>query len=202
MIVLGLTGGIGSGKSTIARYFREKKIPVFDSDKEVNKIYLKKDKDLLGVIAKISGINDVIISKKIDKKKLGDLVFSSPKKLNLLEKTIFKKLKKTRKEFLAKNKKNNKKIVVLDTPLLFENKINFLCHYVVTTKAPMHKRIFRILKRSGMTKIKAKNIIAKQMSEKKKQKLANFVVQTAKGKYYTKKSIDKILLKILKKNKK
>ena len=202
MIILGLTGGIGSGKSTISRYFREKRISVFDSDKEVNKIYLKKDKDLLRTIAKISGTNKAVVTKKINKKKLGDLVFSSPKKLSLLEKTIFKKLDKKRKEFLVKNKKNNKKLVVLDTPLLFENKINLLCHYVVTTKASMHKRIFRILKRPGMTKIKAKNIIAKQMSEKKKQKMANFVVQTDKGKYYTKKSIDKILLKIIKKNKK
>ena len=202
MIVLGLTGGIGSGKSTIARYFRQKNIPVFDSDKEVNVLYLKKDKDLLRVIRKILGTKDIFAAKKINKKKLGDMVFNDLKKLSLLEKTIFKKLDRKRKEFLKKNIKQNKKIVVLDTPLLFENKINILCDYVITTRAPIKKRIFRILKRPGMTNLKAKNIIAKQMPEKKKQKLANFVVQTAKGKYYTKKSIDMILLKIFKKNKK
>ena len=199
MIVIGLTGGIGSGKSTIAKYLKNKRIPVFDSDYEVGLLYKNKNKDLIAVIKKITDTNQIIKKSKINKKLLGDIVFNNNKKLKFLEKVIFNKLDKKRKIFLKKNK--NKKLVVLDAPLLFENKINKICDYVILAKAPLKTRIRRILKRPGMTKLKAKKIISRQMGDNKKTKLANFIVQTSFGKWYTIKSVEKILnKKYLKKN--
>jgi len=199
MIVIGLTGGIGSGKSTIAKYLKNKRIPVFDSDYEVGLLYKNKNKDLIAVIKKITDTNQIIKKSKINKKLLGDIVFNNKKKLKFLEKVIFNKLDKKRKIFLKKNK--NKKLVVLDAPLLFENKINKICDYVILAKAPLKTRIRRILKRPGMTKLKAKKIISRQMGDNKKTKLANFIVQTSFGKWYTIKSVEKILnKKYLKKN--
>ena len=199
MIVIGLTGGIGSGKSTIAKYLKNKRIPVFDSDYEVGLLYKNKNKDLIAVIKKITDTNQIIKKSKINKKLLGDIVFNNKKKLKFLEKVIFKKIDKKRKIFLKKNK--NKKLVVLDAPLLFENKINKICDYVILAKAPLKTRIRRILKRPGMTKLKAKKIISRQMGDNKKTKLANFIVQTSFGKWYTIKSVEKILnKKYLKKN--
>lgn len=199
MIVIGLTGGIGSGKSTITKYLKNKRIPVFDSDYEVGLLYKNKNKDLIAVIKKITDTNQIIKKSKINKKLLGDIVFNNKKKLKFLEKVIFNKLDKKRKIFLKKNK--NKKLVVLDTPLLFENKINKICDYVILAKAPLKTRIRRILKRPGMTKLKAKKIISRQMGDNKKTKLANFIVQTSFGKWYTIKSVEKILnKKYLKKN--
>ena len=168
MIVVGLTGGIGSGKTTIAKILKTKKIPVFDSDKEVSKLYKEKDRELLFVLKKIIDLKKIIKKNKIDKKILGDYVFNKPSKLKILEKIIFKKLDKRRMLFLKKNKKNKKNIVVLDTPLLFENKINLMCDYVITTKAPFQKRLKRVLKRKGMTKNKALKIMKMQMTEQKK----------------------------------
>ena len=193
MIVVGLTGGIGSGKTTIAKILKTKKIPVFDSDQEVSKLYKEKNRELIKVLKKIIDLKKIIKKNKIDKKLLGDFVFNKPTKLKILEKIIFKNLDIKRKLFLKKNKKNKKNIVVLDTPLLFENKINLMCDYVITTKAPFQKRLKRVLKRKGMTKSKALKIMKMQMSEQKKIKHADFVVQTSKGKCYTKKEVGKII---------
>ena len=197
MIVIGLTGGIGSGKSTVAKYIKSKKIPVFDSDLEVNKLYTNKDKDLLKIISEIYRGKNFIKTKKINKTKLGEIIFNDIKKLKKVEKIIFKKLNIKRKHFLIKNRKLKKKIVVLDTPLLFENNINKLCNYVILVKMPLKKRLFRILKRPGMTRAKAKKIIARQMPEKNKTKLADFVVQTSLGKWYSFKKVDRVLKKIV-----
>ena len=76
MIIIGLTGGIGSGKSTIARYLKKKKIPVFDSDAEVNLLYKNKDADLINIIKKISSSPKIIRRGHVDKKMLGEIVFS------------------------------------------------------------------------------------------------------------------------------
>jgi len=198
LIVVGLTGGIGSGKSAISKHLKNKKIPVFDSDAEVNRLYLSKDPDLIKTIGKITKTQPSK-RKRINKNKLGDLVFDNPKKLKILEKVIFKKLNLRRKNFLKKNKEKKEKIVFLDTPLLFENKINHMCDYVMTTKTPLKKRLNRVLKRPGMTITKAKKIMAKQLPEIKKIKLADFVVQTDMGKWYTKRKINKIIKKILEK---
>ena len=135
-------------------------------------------------------------------KSQGDIVFNNKTKLKILEKVIFKKLKKRREFFLKKNKKLKKDIVVLDTPLLFENNLNKKCNYVVFAKAPLKLRRQRVLKRKGMTKKKLDKIISKQAPEKTKEKKSDFIIQTNKGKWYSfmqiKKSIEKIKKEIKK----
>ena len=202
MIIVGLTGGIGSGKSTVAKDFKKLKIPVFDSDQEVKKLYTTKDPDLIKAIKKIDKNKNTLGKKRINRKKLGDIVFNNKAKLKILEKVIFKKLKKRREVFLKKNKKLKKDIVVLDTPLLFENNLNKNCNYVVFAKAPLKLRRQRVLKRKGMTKKKLDKIISKQAPEKTKEKKSDFIIQTNKGKWYSfmqiKKSIEKIKKEIKK----
>ena len=202
MVIIGLTGGIGSGKSTIAKYFKSRKIPVFDSDEEADKLYINNDTDLINTIKKISNNQGIMRRGRVNKKILGEIVFGDTKKLKKLEKIIFKKLDKKRQVFIEKNKKQKKRLVVLDAPLLFENKINKICDYVILAKAPLKTRVVRILKRPGMTKIKARNIMARQMKDSRKAKLADFIVPTSFGKWYSIRAVKKILNKIaLKKNK-
>ena len=198
MIIVGLTGGIGSGKSTITKHIKKKKIPVFDSDKEVNKLYLNKNKNLLNIVKKISKNTAISKKNKINKKILSNIVFENTKKLKLLERVIFKILKSKRKVFLKNNRKRRKKLVFLDAPLLFESRVSKECKYVILVKAPIKTRIARIIKRPGMTKEKAKKIISKQMSDKRKSKLADFVVQTSFGKWYTLRAVNKIIDEIKK----
>ena len=197
MIIIGLTGGIGSGKSTIAKHFKSKRIPVFDSDEEVNKLYKNRNADLINIIKKICKNAEIVKKGRINKTRLGEIVFNDTKKLKKLEKIIFKKLDKKRRAFIKKNKKQKNKIIVLDTPLLFENKINKICNYVILVKAPQKKRIRRILKRPGMTKTKAKKIISRQMEDKRKEKLADFIVKTSFGKWYSIGTVDKIINKLI-----
>ena len=116
-----------------------------------------------------------------------------------LEKVIFKKLDVIRSEFIKKNKTKKKKVVILDTPLLFENKINRMCNYVIMVSAPVNLRVKRVLKREGMTKSLIKKIISKQMPENIKKKKSDFIVQTNKGKYYSYNKTKDVLNKILKK---
>ena len=198
-IIVGLTGGIGTGKSTIASQFKQIKIPVFDSDKEVDKLYKEKNKGLMNIIKNITNSKEVIKKGQINKKLLGDIVFNNRKKLLLLESYVYKKLDVQRKLFIQKYKKQNKKIIVLDTPLLFEKKIDKICDYTVVAKAPLKKRIKRLLKRPGLTKKKIIRIRKKQLPEKIKIKRADFVVQTDKGKWYSLNKVRKIKKTILKK---
>ena len=198
MIVVGLTGGMGSGKSTIAKYIKNKRIPVFDSDAEVKKLYTKKDEDLIKTIIKIDNNNEIFQNNKVNKKTLREIVFNNKKKLAMLEKIIFKKLALTRKAFLDKNKILKKRIVFLDTPLLYENKIDRMCDCVVVTKAPKSLRIKRVLKRKGMTKNTINNIISKQIPEKIRQKRADYIIDTKQGTQRSLKQADKILNNILK----
>ena len=196
MIIVGLTGGIGSGKSTVAKQMRLLKIPVFDSDNEVDKLYKKKKKDLISFVKKLDPNKEIIKNNKINKKKLGDVVFNNKKKLKDLENLIFKRLAKSRKKFLNKHKKRNEKIVVLDTPLLFENKINEICDFTILTKAPIKIRIKRALQRLGMTQKKLTNIITKQMKDKDKTKLADFIIMTNVKKQTTKNQLFKTIKQI------
>ena len=101
MIIIGLTGGIGSGKSTIAKHFKSKRIPVFDSDEEVNKLYKNRNADLINIIKKICKNAEIVKKGRINKTRLGEIVFNDTKKLKKLEKIIFKKLDKKRKAFTS-----------------------------------------------------------------------------------------------------
>jgi len=197
MIIVGLTGGIGSGKTTIAKHIQKLKIPVFDSDLEVLKLYKNKDSSLMRVLKEIDENNEIIKNNRVYKKAIRNNVFNDNKKLKKLEKTIFNKLDKIRKKFINKNKVQKKQIIVLDTPLLFENKINRICDFVIMACAPTNLRIKRVLKRKRMTKKLIKKIISKQMSENIKKKKSDFIVQTDKGKYYSNNKVKQILKKIL-----
>lgn len=200
MIILGLTGGIGSGKSTVAKEFNKIGIPVFDADKEVKKLYEKKDRDLIRTIKKIDENNTIIKKKTINKKKLGDIVFSDYKKLEKLEKVIFKKIAKERRAFLKKNKKLKKEVVVLDIPLLFENNINKTCDFVIVAKTTLKERIKRILNRSNISRKRIKQIIKHQIPEKQKQKKADFILKTDLNKNNIRKQVIMILKTTTKKN--
>ena len=116
MILIGLTGIIGSGKTLALNFFKSKKITVFSADEEVKKILEKKIvKDRI-----YKKFPSAFYKKKINKNKLALIVFSEKKKLNSLEKIIHPLVKQKKKNFLNKNK--NKKIIIMEIPIIFEKK--------------------------------------------------------------------------------
>ena len=192
-IIVGLTGGIASGKTTISSFLKKKKHPVHSSDLEVNKLYSKPNNIFIRHLKTI-GLSNSIKQKKIDKKIIREEVFKNNKLKNRLEKFIHKEVQKSRNKFLKSHKKNKTKIVFLDIPLLFEKKLDKICDICILMFAPKKIREKRALKRQGITKKIFKQITNSQMNESVKKKKADYIINTSN----TKKNCYKKIINIVK----
>ena len=195
-IVVGLTGGIASGKTTITKILKRKKIPVHDSDSVVFEIYNNPSKGFINFLKKIK-LDNAIVKKKINKKKIREEIFSKITKKKRLEKYLHLEVSKSRISFLNNQKKLKTKIVFLDIPLLFENKLNNICDFVVLLIAPTAIRKKRALNRSGMDVKILNKIIKAQLGDNEKKKRSDFIIyNSGKKSLLTKKIFDivKIIL--------
>ena len=181
--IIGITGSIGMGKSTIASMLSQIKIPVFDSDKEVARI-LKENITVINDIglkwpeAVIKENNIISINKKI----LGDIIFSNVNDKVFLEKLIHPIINKKRKSFIKKH--TNFFFIALDVPLLFETNTHKICHYIFLANANDRAQRKRVLSRQHMTTAKFELIKKNQLSNKERLRLSSkiFVVNTNYGK--------------------
>jgi len=199
MIIIGLTGGLASGKSEILKFIKKQKIPTHDSDKVVRSLYNNSSKEFVKYLKTI-GLKKAIKTKKINKKIIRKEVLNSKTKLKKIEEFIHKKVKKSRDSFIESNKKNKKKLVVLDIPLLFENKLDKICNYTLLAHSPIKIRIQRALKRKNTNLNIIKKLIDLQISDKIKIKKSDFIINTSKKKSYACKQIKEIIKKIKKSN--
>ena len=171
-MILGLTGGIATGKSTVAKYFEEKKIPVICADEIAREI--TDSQEILNQISDMFGSN-VIFEKKLDRKKLREIVFKdaeSVEKLNrITHPAIIKKIKEE-----IENKKQNL-LLVVDIPLLFEGKYEFLVEKVLLITCKKELQIERVKKRDSVSEESAQNVISRQMDIGKKEKMADFIIE-------------------------
>ena len=181
--IIGITGSIGMGKSTIASMLSQIKIPVFDSDKEVARI-LKENSTVINDIGlkwpeAVKKENNVI---SINKKILGDIVFSNVKDKVFLEKLIHPIINKKRNLFIKKH--TNFFFVALDMPLLFETNTHKICHFIFLANTIDRVQRTRVLSRQHMTNAKFELIKKNQLSNKERLKLSSkiFVVNTNYGK--------------------
>lgn len=190
MILIGLTGTIGSGKTFALNFFKSEKIPTFSADEEVKKIL--KIKTIKEKIYKL--FPEPFFKKKLNKSILASIVFNDKKKLNKLEKIIHPHVKKNKKIFLSKNKK--KKIVVMEIPIIFEQKSKKYYDYIILMNVNKKIQQQRVMKRKKMTLKLLKKILSNQISNKKK-KYADFVInnngQKGETKQILKKTLDKII---------
>ena len=178
MIVLAITGSVGMGKSEASKYFIKNKIEVFDCDKKIASLYNRKE-----TIKEIKNFfPSIIIKENIDKIGLAKIVFNDKQKLYLLESLLHKKLKKEQSFWLRKKIREKKKIVVFDVPLLFEkdNLKKYDMSIVVSCSKEIQKR--RVLKRIGWNEDRLNKTLKQQMSDQKKQKLADVIIKTDRGK--------------------
>jgi dephospho-CoA kinase len=182
MIIVGLTGGIASGKNFVAEVFAKNGAAIFDADKEVHEL-LESDKSTFSAVKK--NFPQAIIDKKIERKILGKIVFADEKKLKILEKILHPKVRKKYQEFLIKARKEKKKFAVLNIPLLLETK-GYKCDYVIaiiTKKSEQKKRFLdRALKQNlAANKIELTKrfiqITKKQLSNSARKKAADFVIE-------------------------
>ena len=184
MIVVGLTGGIATGKTTVVNFLKKKKFVIHDSDFVVKNMYSKPTVGFLKYLKNI-GLADSTKSKKINKERIRDQIFNNKNKKKKLERFIHREVKKSRDIFLKKNKRKKTKLVILDIPLLFEAKLERLCDYIFLLYLPRKLKIQRALKRKGMNKDILIKIINNQLSDAYKKNKADFVVNTSKTKSHS-----------------
>ncbi len=201
MKIIGLTGGIASGKNFVAEVFAKEGAAVFDADAEVHKLLESDRETLLEVKRKFP---ESFIEQKIDRKILGKIVFSDERKLKILEKILHPKVRKKHLEFLKESKKSGKKIAVLNIPLLLETE-SYECDFilaVIASKAVQKKRFLaREKKKDPKNFAKNKKIVekrfaqiyTKQAKNSERKKLADFVIKNGISKANSTKQIEKFL---------
>ena len=192
MIIVGLTGGIASGKTTITNFLKKKRMKIHDSDLVIKNIYSKPPLKFINYLKAIN-LKNSLRGNKIDKKIIREEIFSNIKKRKLLEKYLHDKVKTSRNIFLKKNRQKKTHIVFLDIPLLFENKLEKICNYTILFYAPLKTRKQRGIRRKGMQKTILEKIIKSQLSDKNKKRKADFLINTSTNKSNCFKKILKII---------
>ncbi|WP_379065113.1 dephospho-CoA kinase [Mesorhizobium sp. UC22_110] len=173
MIVLGLTGSIGMGKSTAAKMFREAGVPVHDSDEAVHRLYSGKATALIE-----AAFPGVTRDGTVDRTLLGQRVLGDAAALKTLEDIIHPLVRAEADAFLGLQREAGKPLAVLDIPLLFETGGRGRVDKVVVVSAPVEQQRRRVLARPGMTEEKFESILAKQVPDAEKRRLADYVVDT------------------------
>jgi len=179
MIVLGLTGSIGMGKSTVAAILRRLHVPVLDADATVHRLLSRGGR----AVAKVAALfPDALKDGAIDRRALGRIVFGNPAALARLERVLHPMVRREEARFLAEQRRAGEKIVALDIPLLYETGGEARCDAVIVVGAPRRVQLGRVLGRAGMTLEKLAAIEARQLSDAEKRRRADYLVPTGLGK--------------------
>ncbi|WP_455466083.1 dephospho-CoA kinase [Bartonella sp. B39] len=194
MKIIGLTGSIAMGKSTVADFFKQAGISVFSADDAVHQLY--KSEPILSLIGRI--FPSVVENGKVNRLKLSEILINDNKKLQTLEKIIHPLVRKKEKEFIDTARQQGKKLIVLDIPLLFETNGEKRVDSVVVVSAPLAIQKERAMIRPNMNEKKFAFINAKQMSDEKKRECADFVIDTGKDLESTRQQVFYVIKSLLK----
>lgn len=197
MVILGLTGSIGMGKTTAAEMLRTLGLPVYDSDVTVHRLLGKGGRAVAAIGEAFPG---VINDDAVNRKALGERVFGDPEALKMLEAIVHPLVRKAQETFLKRAAAQRRKMVVLDVPLLFETDGDEVCDAVVVVSAPRFLQKARVLARTGMTREKLSGVLARQMSDFEKRRRADFVVPTGLGRALTLRRLKQIVTLLLSEN--
>ncbi len=168
---IGLTGGIGSGKSTVSQIFKVLGIPVFDADREAKRL-MEENEDLRKRIQQELGF-ETYTNSKLNRRVLADLVFTDAYKLDKLNAIVHPAVISFAEEWM---KKQSSAYVVKEAALLFEAGSAGDLDYVIGVYAPQHLRIHRVIKRDGMTREQVMDRMSRQINEEMKMRLCDFVL--------------------------
>ena len=190
MIILGLTGSIGMGKSSAAVNFRRLGVPVHDADQAVHAMMAKGGEaaEIIGEMFPAAVRKDVV-----DRQTIAAEVFSDAQALTRIEKVLHPLVRRREKTFLDRCARQGRTLVILDVPLLFETGGDDRCDGVITVSAPSFVQRQRVLRRPGMTSQRLESILARQVPDVEKRKRSDFVVLTGLGRDYSLLQIQKIV---------
>jgi len=188
MLVIGLTGSIGMGKSAAAQHFLRRGVPVFDADAEVHRLYEEK-----GVAPVGEAFPNAIRGGKVDRGLLAQEVAGHPQKLKLLEGIVHPLVVKAEIDFLRQEEQRGAKFAVLEIPLLFETGAEKRVDVTVVLSAPPEVQRARVLARPGMTSDKLEHLLKRQLPDAEKRARADFVVDSGTTLEDMQAQLDKIL---------
>jgi len=176
MFILGLTGSLGMGKTTTARFFAEAGVPVHDADAAVHRLY-----EGAAVPAIEAAFPGVTSASKVDRGKLAARVVDDPAALQRLEAIVHPLVREAENRFLAEARARGAEVAVLDIPLLLETGGDERVDALVVVSAPQDVQQARIMERPGMTPEKLDVLLARQLPDAEKRRRADFVVDTSQG---------------------
>ncbi len=188
MLVIGLTGGIGMGKSTVAAHFAQRHIPVFNADACVHRLY---EGDAVGAIeAEFPGVTR---EGKVDRTLLAAEIADKPQRLKKLESIVHPMVVRCEIDFLREEEKKGAPFAVLEIPLLFETEAEQRVDVSIVVSAPHHVQRARVLARPGMTVDRLEHLLARQLPDAEKRSLADYVVDSGVGLAHMHEQIDRLI---------
>ncbi len=192
MIIVGLTGSIGMGKSVATSMFRDMGVPVHCSDEAVHALLGPQGAAVAAVDAAFPGVINPH-DNSINRKALGAKIFGYDEERKRLENILHPLVVDSQRRFIAEQSKHQALLVVLDIPLLYETGADARVDKVIVVSAPSFIQRQRVLARPGMTREKFEAIRASQMPDAEKRRRADYVVQTGIGRAYTRNALTRII---------
>lgn len=189
-VIIGLTGGIGSGKSTVSAYLQDRQLTVVCADAVAHQL-IEPGQPTYKKIVRLFGKTILHSNGRIDRKKLGAVVFQNPAQLKLLNSLVHPAVLKYFKKIIRESKKTD--LLFLDVPLLFESGMDQLCDVVILISLTQKEQILRIKKRDNLKESDIKKRIKSQMSLKEKKKKAHYVIDNSGPWKRTQKQIEAVL---------
>jgi len=190
MKIIGLTGGIGMGKSTATATFRRLRVPVFDADAAVHQLQGKGGR-AVGPIAR--AFPGTVEDGRVNREALRRVVLADPAALTRLERIIHPLVRDAERRFLGAARRRGERLVVLDIPLLFETRGAGRCDIVLVVTAPAAVQRWRVLRRPGMTEARFNAILARQTPDAEKRRRADVVVQTGLSRHAAQRAIRQLV---------
>lgn len=192
MLLIGLTGGIASGKSLVASLFKKKKIPVIDADQIARAVVRPGQKAYQGIVAAF-GSGVLKKDRTIDRAKLGELVFSDEKRRRLLETITHPEIRTLILQEISAWRKKKFSMIVIDAALLFESGLYRQMDKIILVKAEPNVQLQRLMKRDKVPEAEAWNRILAQMPSPEKERCADFVIDNSGSRAATQRQFLKIV---------
>lgn len=194
MKVIGLTGGIGMGKSTAAAAFRRAGLPVFDADATVHRLQARGGRAVPAIAVAFPG---TVRDGAVDRTLLRRAAVESPGAMTRLEAILHPLVRQEERAFLARARRAGRRAVVLDIPLLLETGVDRRVDLVVVVSAPPAVQMARVRARRQMTPAQIQAIIARQMPDRNKRRRADVVIRTGLSRHHALRRLRRLLLELL-----
>lgn len=194
-MILGLTGGIATGKSTVTAMLRERGIPVIDADQIAREV-VEPGKPAYEAIVRHFGREILLEDGQIHRKKLGEIVFSDEAERQKLNAIVHPEVRRVMREEAEEAEKNGAPIVFMDIPLLFESKLQHMVEKIVVVYAPPETQLARMIERDELEEEQAKKRLRAQFPIEQKRDGADFLIDNSRTREETERQVEELLARL------